>query len=102
MSDEPVQFPEYIDSPPQFLFLEGDDLVPLICGGMIGTVLRFVMQSTWGMTIGILFGGILTYYYIRFKRNTLPGTLLHMLYALTGFVPLNKRFANGLTKRLDN
>ena len=97
-----VVFPEYDDTLPQFLFLESDDISVFIVGLMIGVVLQYALRTAFGMLAGIALGAWMSYQYVKFKRNTLPGTMMHMLYALTGLFVLNKRFANGLIKRVDN
>ena len=90
-----VVFPEYVDTLPQFLFLESDDI-------SVFMVLQYALRTAFGMLAGIALGVWMSYQYVKFKRNTLPGTMMHMLYALTGLFVLNKRFANGLVKRVDN
>lgn len=102
MNHQSVVFPEYVDTLPQFLFLESDDISVFISGMIIGVILQYTMRNPVGMLIGIALGIWMAYQYVKFKRNTLPGTLLHMMYALTGLVQLNKRFANGLLRRVDN
>lgn len=102
MNHQSVVFPEYVDTLPQFLFMESDDISVFISGMIIGVILQYAMRNPVGMVIGIVLGIWMAYQYIKFKRNTLPGTLLHMMYSLTGLVPLNSRFANGLLKRVDN
>lgn len=97
-----VVFPEYVDTLPQFLFLESDDISVFIVGMMVGVVLQYALRTAFGMLAGIVLGAWMSYQYVKFKRNTLPGTMMHMLYALTGLFVLNKRFANGLIKRVDN
>ena len=92
-----VVFPEYVDTLPQFLFLESDDISVFIVGMM-----QYALRTAFGMLAGIALGAWMSYQYVKFKRNTLPGTMMHMLYALTGLFVLNKRFANGLIKRVDN
>ena len=42
---EKVSIPEYIDSPPQFLFLEMDDLFPLAAGLGTGLIFDIIMSS---------------------------------------------------------
>ncbi|WP_416192341.1 type IV conjugative transfer system protein TraL [Neisseria sp. CCUG12390] len=102
MNHQSVVFPEYVDTLPQFLFMESDDISVFISGMIIGVILQYAMRNPVGMIIGIVLGIWMAYQYVKFKRNTLPGTLLHMMYSLTGLVPLNGRFANGLLKRVDN
>lgn len=97
-----VIFPEYVDTLPQFLFLESDDISIFIFGMIVGVILQYASRSPVGMMAGIVLGVWLSYQYVKFKRNTLPGTLVHMAYALTGLFPLNDRYPNGLTKRVDN
>lgn len=97
-----VVFPEYVDTLPQFLFLESDDISVFIVGMMVGVVLQYALRTAFGMLAGIALRAWMSYQYVKFKRNTLPGTMMHMLYALTGLFVLNKRFANGLIKRVDN
>ena len=96
---EQIHTPELIDSPPQFLIWEMDDLAPIIAGGALGEIYQYFAQYAYGLLLGALLGGVASYFYIKFKRNRLPGTLLHMLYCYTGVVPLNKRFSNGLLQR---
>lgn len=91
-----VVFPEYVDTLPQFLFLESDDISVFIVGLMIGVVLQYALRTAFGMLAGIALGVWMSYQYVKFKRNTLPGTMMHMPYALTGLFVLNKRFVNGL------
>ena len=93
---EEVTIPEYIDSPPQFLIWEIDDVAPILFGMLIGTVARYVTQNGYLLWVGVFLGFILSYFYIKFKANRLPGTLAHMLYSYTGLMPLNKHFTNGL------
>ena len=97
-----VVFPEYVDTLPQFLFLESDDISVFIVGMMVGVVLQYALRTAFGMLAGIALGAWMSYQYVKFKRNPLPGTMMHMLYALTGLFVLIKRFANGLIKRVDN
>lgn len=100
-NNDTIIIPEFIDTPPQFLFLEADDLAPFLCGFGVGILLRFFTQNAWGMVVGIFVGIILMHIYIRFKRNTLPGTLHHFLYCFSS-LPLNKHFKNGMIKKLNN
>ncbi|MFH6973100.1 type IV conjugative transfer system protein TraL [Neisseria sp. 23W00734] len=97
-----VVFPEYVDTLPQFLFLESDDISVFIVGMMVGVVLNYALRTAFGMLAGIALGIWMSYQYVKFKRNTLPGTMMHMLYALTGLFALSERFSNGLIKRVDN
>ena len=92
-----VIFPEYVDTLPQFLFLESDDISIFIFGMIVGVILQYASRSPVGMMAGIVLGVWLSYQYVK-----LPGTLVHMVYALTGLFPLNDRYPNGLTKRVDN
>ena len=96
---EQISIPEYIDNPPQFFIWEMDDLAPIMAGGVMGEIYQYFAQNGYGLFLGALFGGVLSYFYVKFKRNRLPGTLLHMLYCYTGVIPLNKRFHNGLLQR---
>ncbi|MBQ9258302.1 MAG: conjugal transfer protein TraL [Neisseriaceae bacterium] len=96
---EQIHIPEFVDSPPQFLVWEMDDLAPILLGTLAGAIARYVTQNGWLFLVGVLLGFVLSYFYIKYKRNRLPGTLLHMLYCYTGVVPLNKRFSNGLLQR---
>lgn len=100
MADKMITIPEYIDSPVQILFLEADDFIPFFTGVGIGILFKYIIHNSWSFIIGIIIGGILTKIYLKFKRNTLPGTLAHMLYAY-GIIKLNKRFDNGLIKRVN-
>ena len=47
-----VVFPEYVDTLPQFLFLESDDISVFIVGMMAGVVLRYALRSAFGMLAG--------------------------------------------------
>ena len=96
-----VDIPAYLDNPPQVLFLEMDDLLPLFAGLSIGVISRYVAQSVWPVPVGIIVGAMLTYTYMKYKRDALPGALLHFLFS-RGLGMINKRFKNGFIKRFDN
>ena len=98
---EEISIPEYIDSPPQFLFWELDDLFPILVGAIFGAILKYAFQSVLWFVLGIVVGGIASYFYIKFKRNRLPGTLHHMLFCFTGVVPLNSNYKNGFIQRVN-
>ena len=98
---EKVSIPEYIDSPPQFLFLEMDDLFPLAAGLGTGLIFDIIMSSRGLWFVGFLVGIVLTRIYIGFKRNRLPGTLKAFLYFHTGLFPMNKKWTTGFLRRTD-
>ncbi|HFC8839192.1 TPA: type IV conjugative transfer system protein TraL [Neisseria subflava] len=103
MSSKYVNFPAYLDNPPQLLFLEFDDLLPFFIGFSFGVIMehlgRGIIPSP--LMFGMILGGIGTNYYIKYKRNSLTGILLHMGYCY-GLGPLNKVFKMGFTKVLNN
>ena len=96
---EQIHIPEFVDSPPQVLVWEMDDLAPIVVGAALGELVQYFAQNSYGLLLGALLGGVVSYFYVKFKRNRLSGTSLHMLYCFTGVVPLNKRFSNGLLQR---
>lgn len=98
---EEISIPEYLDTPPQVLFLELDDVAPVLMGMIIGAIAKYALQNVLAFIGGIVLGVVLSYFYIRFKRNRLPGTLHHMLYYYTGVMPLNMKFNNGFIQRTD-
>ncbi|MBQ9182384.1 MAG: hypothetical protein IJV56_03380 [Neisseriaceae bacterium] len=97
---EEIYFPEYIDSPPQFMFLEIDDLMPVAGGLFVGLLGKLASQSNTPVLIGFVLGCLATYAYIAFKRNQLPGTLKAFMYNYTS-VPLNKKWTNGFLTRTE-
>ncbi|MBR2252462.1 MAG: hypothetical protein IJ881_08750 [Neisseriaceae bacterium] len=98
---EQISIPEYIDSPPQFLFLEMDDLFPLAAGLGAGLIVDIIMHASLFWFIGCVVGAVLTRIYIGFKRNRLPGTLKAFLYFHTGLFPINKKWTTGFLRRTD-
>lgn len=98
---EPVDIPRYVDNPPQILFLEMDDLAPLMFGFLVGTTLHYMHIRGLAMPLSLIGGGFLSYFYVKYKREALPGALFHMVYCKFP-LSLNKRFKNGLIKRFDN
>ena len=51
-----VIFPEYVDTLPQFLFLESDDISIFIFGMIVGVILQYASRSPVGMMAGIVLG----------------------------------------------
>lgn len=96
---EQISIPEYIDSPPQFLIWEIDDVAPVLVGFALGAFIRYLTQNAWTWFLGVLIGVLMSYFYVKFKANRLPGTLAHILYRYTGLAPLNKVFNNGFLQR---
>lgn len=82
--------PQMIDNPPQIVFWETDDLLPVLLAMGFGVIMN-------GFTTSVLAGLALSVVYIRYKRNMLPGTLHHMGYWY-GFMSLNRIFTNGLAR----
>ena len=75
--------------------------VPILVGAIFGAILKYAFQSVLWFVLGIVVGGIASYFYIKFKRNRLPGTLHHMLFCFTGVVPLNSNYKNGFIQRVN-
>ena len=96
---EEISIPEFIDAPPQVFIWDFDDMAPVLAGVAMGAIVLYVSDSILGFMACVFVGVIMSYYYIKFKRNRLPGTLAHILYCYTGLIPLNKRFNNGLLQR---
>ena len=97
---EEISIPEYIDNPPQILFLELDDLFPWFFSVFLGLVADLIMGTGYFFFIGVVVGFVFVRIYIGFKRNQLPGTLKAFIYNHTGIFPMNKKFNNGLLKRV--
>lgn len=98
---EEVTIPEYIDSPPQILFLELDDLMPMFFSLFLGTTADLVLGSNNLVFISAIAGAVLVKIYINFKRNQLPGTMKAFLYFHTGLFPINKKWTTGFLRRTD-
>lgn len=84
------QIPQYIDSFPQLMWFEVDEIMPFIACYGAGTLLHMTSPM-------IVTGAVLTWFYMRHKRKSLDGSLLHMLY-WWGLMSLNKVFRNGLMR----
>ena len=98
---EEMYIPEYIDSPPQILFLELDDLMPIFFSLFVGTTADLILGSNHLVFISAIVGLLLVKVYINFKRNQLPGTLKAFLYFHTGLFPINKKWTTGFLRRTD-
>ncbi|MFH0810111.1 MAG: type IV conjugative transfer system protein TraL [Pseudomonadota bacterium] len=75
------RIPRYLDSMPQILFWELDDMMFLVSGVFMGI-------GTGHVLIGMLLGALATRYYARAKEQHLPGYLVHWLYFRAGLSPV--------------
>lgn len=98
---EEISIPEFIDSPPQILFMEADDLFPIFLGLMVGLFIKFIWVSPVPVLIGFILGCVFARVYVGYKRRRLPGTLKAIAFSYSGVVPLNKKWLNGLLQRVD-
>lgn len=79
--------PEFIDSPPQILFWEADEIAPIFAGIGIGII-------TGTLTYLLIPMYFFHKYFTYFKDQHMRGYLLHLLYRI-GAIPLNPKFPNG-------
>ena len=90
MQKRPI--PNYVDEQMQIFFWEVDEFLPAVA--------IFVLCFMWGQ---ILLGIALSLVFVRllskFKVANQPGAILHFVW-WAGFVPLNKRFPNGMHREL--
>lgn len=87
---ESVRIPEYVDSFPQILFWEADEIAPamiLLIVGIITETLTMLWIPMW----------IITKLFMKSKENNLDGYLHHVVYDL-GLLALNRRYKNGLIR----
>lgn len=98
---EEIKVPQFIDSPPQFLFLEIDDLMPMFLSVLIGLTADLILGGSKFFLMSVPVGALMIYFYIGFKRNQLPGTLKAFMYFHTGLFPINKKWTNGFLRRTD-
>lgn len=87
---ERVKIPDYIDSPPELLFWEADELAPVMVLFAIGIITKTL---SW-MLIPMWLAGRFSK---RFKENHLPGFIWHLLFRY-GMVSLGKRLPNGFIR----
>ena len=102
MTTDPVAFPQYLDNSQQVLMFEADDLMPILGGLALAAIMNMWARNpvlTYGLGLGL--GVLLSYLYVRSKRNALSGGLKHVIY-LSGLVPLNKIHKNGLLRKVIN
>ena len=88
-----VEIPQWIDSFPQIMWFEVDEITPFIFCVASGSFLHM-------MTPMLLLGVFVTWIYLKHKRNSLDGSLLHMMF-WGGFMSLNRFYKNGLLRELD-
>jgi len=79
--------PQYIDNPPQVIFWEADEFVPVFMLLALGIVTRT-------LTLCIFASWVIYKVFVHFKNQHLRGYLWHVVYRI-GLIPLNKRFPNG-------
>ncbi|QMI49770.1 type IV conjugative transfer system protein TraL [Burkholderia sp. MBR-1] len=85
-----VEIPQWIDSFPQIMWFEVDEITPFIFCFAAGSLLH--------MTSPMLILGVgITWLYLKHKRNSLDGSLLHMMF-WWGLMALNSVFKNGLIR----
>jgi len=84
-----IPIPRYLDNPPQILFWESDELVPIVALAGVGIV-------TGTLTYCLVAAYVLHKVFMRFKSRHMRGYLWHLGYRI-GLVPLNKKFQNGAT-----
>ncbi|WP_420213501.1 type IV conjugative transfer system protein TraL (plasmid) [Burkholderia aenigmatica] len=82
--------PQYIDSYAQLMWFEIDEVMPFVACFGAGTMLH-------QMSPMLAIGSAITWFYMKHKRTSLDGSLLHMLF-WWGFMSLNKVFRNGLMR----
>jgi len=78
---EAPRIPRYLDSLPQILFWELDDMMFLVTGVFLGMLTGQVLA-------GMLLGALGTRSYARAKEKHLPGYLIHWLYFRGGLSPV--------------
>lgn len=82
-----VRIPQYVDSPPQIMFWEADEVAPSVVlvglGIMTGTLSYMILLAYAVHKINI-----------HYKSKRMRGHLLHFLFRI-GLIPLNPRFSNG-------
>lgn len=86
MNDVPI--PDYVDSMPQILFWEADEIAPalvLVAVGIVTNTLTYMLIPIW----------LMTKYFVRFKARYMEGYFHHLVYAW-GLGSLNRRFKNAL------
>jgi len=85
-----LEIPQMIDNFPQLMFWEVDEVMPVLFGMAAG--LLFDRMGT-----GMILGGCLSWIYIGYKHEALPGSLFHICF-WWGIYSLNEAFKNGLNR----
>ena len=84
-----VNIPRYIDSQPQFLWWEFDELIMVVLLFTLG-----IMTDTLTLMLLVVIPTT-TWALKRFKNNSLEGIFYHMMFWV-GVLPLNKEFKDAL------
>ncbi len=80
-SREPVYIPRYIDAPPQFLFWQFDEVLPV---GVAAIFCVLLHKTLVPLSIGVW----ISYSWMKYRDNHADGYALHMLY-WSGLAPLS-------------
>ena len=86
-----IDIPRYVDSQPQFLWFELDEVLMITCLIGLGIIMGLLVWALLGLPFAI--SGIR-----RMKRSSMEGGALHFIYSL-GVIPLNKEFNDAFEKR---
>ncbi len=86
-----VEIPRYVDSQPQFLWFELDEVLMITCLISLGIIMGLLRWALVALPFAI--SGIR-----RMKRSSMDGVAMHFIYSL-GVIPLNKEFNDAFEKR---
>lgn len=89
---EQIAIPRYIDAQQQLLIYEFDEAI--IFFGCMGVG---IMIGGWGLVLAMFVGHLIVKRFQRFKNGAMEGVLQHLVY-WNGFMPLNKRYQDGLNQ----
>lgn len=90
MTERPI--PNYVDDQPQVFFWEADEFLP--------SAVIFVLLYAWDqILLGLIISIVFTRLFARFKQNNMAGVLHHLIWWI-GAITMNKRFENGLLRKL--
>lgn len=89
---EAVRIPRHVDDPPHILLWSTDEIAPPLVGLFFGIIFA-------QMTICILIGCVVSYFYKRFKDNHADGVLNHMIYWSGIPITTAKHFPNPYIRR---
>jgi len=70
---QPIEIPQHIDDPKQFLLWTIDDAIPFVGCVIIGNMMGYILISA-------IVGFTISFYYRRFRESNPDGILQHAVY----------------------